>query len=593
MTVGFSDTAMCRLTSGRTRRPHRLVSWRQALPLLLAIGACSSAGSDLPRDPAAIDGPPSPAAVRDGAARDVDSQATRQSVFANWDAFADPEGRPVVYEWCVGTTPGGSDVVPWTFVGGATQACSTALALQEGVTLYCSVRARDLVGNRSSVSTSDGVRIGMDTATTVPIATATGGAPAGTPDAPRNLAAVERFGTTWTFGKPVQAGRFVNGDWWVVGPVDIVAIDPASRGNGDRIRNGSMVNPDPRSDRQGYDTAMFAEHATGRYDATTNVALGISVDRPLRLGPGSSLVSATSHPQPGQLPQLESCVVLTVLAERPHEDAFRPPYCGTDKTCRWLAGSLDLSRLGQLAAPEGAPFTSELVQRFERTWLDHVQGWTGRYLHPRENMPDYGRDLADLVSLAALVLQLDRPLAEKRVLAIHLTQLGIDLYGIVEAGGRFAADGGSGSGRKFPVLLAGALLQDEKLSHCARDRKLAFAEDAQTFYVEQTSPGVFNNGHGGYGASDMGLPEWGNRHADDPRADKKPWTDDPHRLRGTANTWHGFVLAARIMRLREAWGHDALFDYIDRYMQTESPRTWTRSWNPFAERMWDRYRRDY
>jgi hypothetical protein len=354
-----------------------------------------------------------------------------------------------------------------------------------------------------------------------------------------------------------------------------------------------MVNPDPRSDRQGYDSAMFGEHAAGRYDAAGNVAIGIAPSRPLRLLPGSSLVSATSNLQPGALPQLDTCVVLTVLAEPPPDDAFRPPYCGTDKTCRWRAGSLDLSRLGKLAAPEGAPFPGELARRFERTWLDHVSGWTGRYLHPKDNMPDYGRDLADLVGLGALVLQLDRPEAEKRPLAIHLVQLGIDLYGIVAAGGRFAADGGSGSGRKFPVLLAGALLQDEALLKLAREQKLAFAEDAQTFHVEETSPGVFNRGHGDYGAGDVGLAEWGNRHADDPRSDTKAWMGDPYRRCCTANAWHGFVLAARIMGLRQAWGHDALFDYVDRYMKIETPRAWTRSWNPFAERMWDRYRESY
>jgi hypothetical protein len=208
-------------------------------------------------------------------------------------------------------------------------------------------------------------------------------------------------------------------------------------------------------------------------------------------------------------------------------------------------------------------------------------------------MPDYGRDLADLVGLGALVLQLDRPEAEKRPLAIHMIQLGIDLYGVVAAGGRFAADGGSGSGRKFPVLLAGALLDDETLLRGAREKKLAFAEDVQTFFVAETSPGVFNQGHGGYGADDVGLAEWGNHHADDARGDDKNWTGDPYRRCCTANTWVGYVLAARVMGLREAWGHDALFDYVDRYMKIETPRRYERAWNPFAERMWDRYRGSY
>ena len=125
------------------------------------------------------------------------------------------------------------------------------------------------------------------------------------------------------------------------------------------------------------------------------------------------------------------------------------------------------------------------------------------------------------------------------------------------------------------------------------EQRLAFAEDSQTFYVAETGPGIFNQGHGGYGADDVGLPEWGNRHAEDPSLDTKSWTADPYRRCCTANVWHGSVLAARIMGLRQAWGHEALFDYVDRYMQVEPKGEWTRSWNPFAEQMWDRYRAEF
>ena len=127
----------------------------------------------------------------------------------------------------------------------------------------------------------------------------------------------------------------------------------------------------------------------------------------------------------------------------------------------------------------------------------------------------------------------------------------------------------------------------------ARERKFDFAEDAQTFYVTETSPGVINQGYGGYETSDLGMPEWGNHHHDDARLDQKPWTADPYRRCCTANAWLGFVLAARIMGLREAWGHDALFDYIDRYAQVETKGSWTRAWSPFAGRMWDRHRAAY
>jgi len=422
---------------------------------------------------------------------------------------------------------------------------------------------------------------------------ATDATKAAVPLPPGYRATVNRHGITWTFDRPARCGRYVNGDWWVIGPIKVTGISPASWSDGPRVRHGSMINPSPKSMAQGYDSAMFGNGPAGRYDPKANVALDLSAEQPLLLTPGASLVSTISHPIAGQLPQIESGAVLTCVTSQPPSLAFRPPYCGTDKTPRWSAADLDLTQFARLQAVAGAPNLTELVERFERTWLDHLPGYTGHYLHPRKNMPDYGRELADLVGVGALALQLDIPTSDKRPLAIVMVQLGIDTYGIVREGGRFLADGGSGSGRKFPLLLAGSVLHDQAMLRVARERKLAFGEDAQTFYVEQSANGEWNRGYGGYGPEDAGLPEWGNRHADDPSKDRKAWTADPYRRCCTANVWHGYVLATRIMGLRDAWDHPALFDYVDRYMQVEAKGHWMRGWNPFCERMWDRYRTDF
>lgn len=407
--------------------------------------------------------------------------------------------------------------------------------------------------------------------------------------------AVERHGIVWQFSRPARVGRYATGDWWVLGPVELVAITPPSARDGDgRVRNGSMVNPSPRATSQGYDSAMLGGDAAARFDPRQNAAADVTAQRPLRLEPHSSLVSTISEPAAGQVPQLTRCAVLTCVATPPRPGAFRPPYCGTDKRSRWASGDLDMTALATLERVPGAPDVADLVQRLERTWLDHLPGRSGTYLHPREHMPEYGSDLADLVATAALTLQLDLPASDKRALAVALTQLGIDVYGVVAAGGRFLADGGNGSGRKFPLLLAGALLHDEELLRCASPTAgpmpFAFAEDAQTFYVRETSAAVFNGGHGGYQRDDEGMPEWGNRHHDQPEHDRKAWTADPYRRCCTANVWHGYVLAARIMGLRDAWDHPALFDYVDRYMQVETAGHWMRSRSAFCERMWDRYR---
>ncbi len=419
-------------------------------------------------------------------------------------------------------------------------------------------------------------------------------------------ASVSRSGITWTFARDERVGRFANGDWWVVGPVALVAITPGSARAGPRVLNGSMRNPSPRDGGQGYDSAMFGPYrAPGSYDDARNAGLDVSPQHPLLLAPGTSLVSTVSEPAPGARPQLAAAAILTVLAEPAPDDAFRPPYCGADKTPRHRAGALRRELLPRLAPAPGMPPLREVEGWFERPWLDHVPDWLGRYCHPAQNMPDYGREMCDAVGTASLVLLLDLPPERKETLLVRFVQLGIDLYGIVQDGGEdnWPPGGGHHSGRKWPILFAGLLLDDPGMRSIGARADVQWNEDGQTFYVEETAPGVFNEGHGGYGPEHVGLAEWGNQHAKNRAQDDARWTDtdgsNPHldyRTCCTANVWWGEVLAARVLGARELWRHDALFDYLDRYRavcRTSGQSGWTVARTPFALAMWDRYRESY
>ena len=264
---------------------------------------------------------------------------------------------------------------------------------------------------------------------------------------------LQRNGVTWQLRRGARAGRYVNGDWWVVGPVELVAITPRCVRSDARVQNGAMINPDPTRPHQGYDSALAGSAAHSGYRDALNVALEVSAARPLRLAPGDTLVSTVSHEAAGQLPQLERCALLTVVATPPPPRSFRPPYCGFDKRARWSADDLDLTVLAQLPPVPGAPTPRELVAQLEHTWLDHLPGYQRRFLHPSRNMPDYGREIADLVGTAALTLNLDIAAHDKRALLVALVQLGVDVFGVVRQGGRFAADGGSGLRRGRADLL--------------------------------------------------------------------------------------------------------------------------------------------
>lgn len=430
---------------------------------------------------------------------------------------------------------------------------------------------------------------------------------------------VSQFGITWTFDRNCVVGQFANGDYWVVGPVTITGISPASVGSGGRVINGSMVNPSPRLVyKQGYDSAMYGLYAKPEYyEASLNVARpngwDLSKDNPLVVNPDSSLVSTISTPETDGRTQLKVAAVLTVLDGLAPEGSFRPPYCGSDKTIRFNKAQLDYSLLASLKPVPGTPGLTTVERYFERVWLDHIPGWLGRSHHPLENMDDYDRDICTQEGVGALMLHLNFKNYRKETLLVRFVQLGIDNYGVIQYGGRenWLQD----SGRKFPILFAGIMLNDSDMKSIG-DKSgdyahtipygpgnpppdlVRFEEDEMTFYVTEAdvemthsplwSPDSRDAMRIPYEEVDVNLPEWGKVRLYDRTAINKYWETAYRQVIGQA--YGGFVLAMHIMRAEDLWNHYALFDYKDRYMRVESD---FRATSEFVERMWDAYRADF
>jgi len=419
------------------------------------------------------------------------------------------------------------------------------------------------------------------------------------PAATQFVTQIAQFGVTYSFAQPVQAGQFVNGDWFVVGPATIVDITPACTTVNGRVLHGAMINPDPATRQHGYDTYMYAGGAPQLYIPSLNVAANLSPGNPLVLQPNQALVKSISYTAGTSILALDTCSVLTAVAEVPPEGSFRPPYSGNDHTPRFDEGMLDFSALQQLVPATGMPSFATVSATVTRPWLDHSPGWESRYFHPRSNMPDYGRDLASAFNEAALMCNTNAPFADRRALAIKLVQIGIDFYGNKSNGCWWEGTGGHGSGRKFPILFAGAMLHDAGMLAVGQNypsfRSMSgayathFGEDCQTFYVQQTSATQINWGYGAYTPSEVGMPEYGFSHVHWPNSDSIAWATNNYRLCCTANAWIGAVLCSRMMGLRDEWNHDPLFDYTDRFALIE-PTGWTRSWSAWVGRMWDLYR---
>lgn len=287
--------------------------------------------------------------------------------------------------------------------------------------------------------------------------------------------------TWWHFdAAPDDHGAYVNGDFWIIPPsgginVTKIVVGDGLRESGDEAeRDGSSKNI--TTEKHGFDGRG------GGYDAAT------ALYPPFAVAAGDKLISTwssdgsstyTRSHATGHEPYLLTLEILNVVAQAPAVDAFRPPYIGDD--LGYTLSDMDLSKLPAFAAPSDVPDVTD-VSLFDRPWYDLDVGANGtRYMHPDRNLASYGRELARESTGGAMALAFD--VADRDDLAMHLCQIGLDLYAQAAAGREWEPDGGHWFGRKLPIVLAGAMLGDADMRTVGDEA--AFQEDGQTFHIAQ------------------------------------------------------------------------------------------------------------
>jgi len=423
---------------------------------------------------------------------------------------------------------------------------------------------------------------------------------------------VTRHRITWKFSEKVRVGRFVNGDYYVVGPVTVTKVDPPAVDG----KNGSVLNLPLDAGISPFDSRVPGGRGKGYQTIRTEL--------PIPMKPGDALLSSISV-EPRSLPAwlrpsdrhhspVGTVSVLTCLKEPVPADAFRPSY-GDRRQKIYVARQLRRELLPELSRKsipfeldQGTFTIEEFADHFERPWLDVC------FFHfdaPAEYQVQYGREAGRAVGIASLLLCLDFKPAEKERLVINFVQYGIDLWGIVRAGfPGWPAHGGHGTGRKWPIVFAGIMLGDKDMqSPTKRYPQVKFGEDMQTIYDEGwTGAKALYAGHVGKEGL-KGRPDWGAYEHLPPRE----WPGDlgeSYRRCCTSVAWVGQALAARLLHAQEAWDHDAFFDYVDRWMTEDDSQHikeikksrgrdysagWARqrqAWDPFVNEMWARYRYD-
>ncbi|MBU0763442.1 MAG: hypothetical protein KJ607_01265, partial [Bacteroidetes bacterium] len=99
---------------------------------------------------------PADFAVYDGLAADIDTTGDSTQLSANWQQSLDSHSGIVGYYYCIGDSPGSSNIADWTSAGTNNFITHTGLSLSYGSTYYFSVKAENGAGLESSVFNSDG-----------------------------------------------------------------------------------------------------------------------------------------------------------------------------------------------------------------------------------------------------------------------------------------------------------------------------------------------------------------------------------------------------------------------------------------------------
>lgn len=366
---------------------------------------------------------------------------------------------------------------------------------------------------------------------------------------------------TFVFDKQYRCGQFANGDWWVSedssGGVVITAITPTADGG----KNGFEVNP-TRTRAQAFDNS-----ADTPYDANLMPAL------PMRLSGVSSVIKGVSIAGSAR-PQLRFAAVLTIV-DAPIDNSsevFRPGYFGSIKTFYSLnsidvAGIPKYNAAGLSAVPELT--FSTIANRYRHVQIDHISSWTGRDIHPADNMPDYGADIAtnSAVSLLRILLNdfnYSDPVHKQAL--VNYLQMAIDLQAMAVGGSTWNADGGHMNGRKLPLIFAARVLNNADFTNAVAAS--VFSEDEQ---VWRSGSGIALFGRpgteSGYWATTRGLA--GAKDIRDPYG----YVDgggyelgDGYQFCCTFNPWKYAVLATYMLGLESAWGNDRiLIDYVERW----------------------------
>jgi len=283
---------------------------------------------------------------------------------------------------------------------------------------------------------------------------------------------ISQFGITWTFNQQHEFGQFANGDYWAVGPVTIIDIDPAPTDSAGRIMNGAMINPNGDNDNSGnYLNKHGFDNVASYFDSSLNDGRpggnDLTAGNPLVIGVNNSLASSKSFLEDrGDSGKLEDFAVLTVLSAAPPANSFRPAYASSSKEIKYNLTDIDFEALSDLEiAGSSAPSLDSVIEWFKYPTISILHNGAGSTVGG--NRYSQHDDYTERIGNAALLLNSNFTAAEKQTPLIHILQNGIDRYGVLaeNAGGRiiWRGNGAFHMGIKLTIMFSAKVLGDNAM----------------------------------------------------------------------------------------------------------------------------------
>lgn len=281
---------------------------------------------------------------------------------------------------------------------------------------------------------------------------------------------VTKDNVTWHFDDDYETGQFVNGDWWVVGPVNITMIDPDWTDAGHR--HGWQVNPGPiHHDADGHQDMGNSQAFDDREHSsfgTMYLDTNLQPSFPYTANPDESIVKTISwnpSSEEHNRPYINEAQVLTVVDSVPSNSGqmlFRPPYSTpSNNKPMWDANNILTERLPSLSKTQGIIDTMPSLDPM-KFQMDHIGGNAAQYFRPANHMSFYGAAVGTNVAEKIMRLLLDDSVEDKWPLLVSLLQYCIDNYYHTEQGYTWGRGGGEQPGHASATLAFGAAMFDHQ-----------------------------------------------------------------------------------------------------------------------------------